>query len=133
MYLMMKQIVASVAVALGLLAGGCGDSKGLNPRELCVAVVESVCFQFYACLSEEERMGDGFPATEAECVTLLQDDFACELETEQTACFTGETYDGNVAESCANQIAALSCTQVREAETDLQAAAPSCARVCIAE
>jgi hypothetical protein len=133
MYLMTKQIVASAAVAFGLLVGGCGDSNGLNPREGCERLVEVLCHQIYSCFSDAERMADGFPATEASCVMLLQDDSECAQETDQNACPAGQTYHGNEAESCVNQIGALSCAQVRDSGTDLQAAAPSCGRVCTVE
>lgn len=133
MYLMTKQIVASVAVAFGLLVGGCGDSDGLNPREGCERLMEVLCDKLYTCLTEAELMADGYPASEAMCVTLLQGDAECAQETEQNACLPGQTYHGNEAESCVNQIGALSCPQVRDAETDLETAAPSCSQVCTVE
>lgn len=128
---MTKQILASVALAFGLL-GGCGGSDGLNPREGCERLMEVFCHQVYACFSPAEIMADQFPPTEAECVMMLQSEAECALETDANACAPGQRFHPDEAQSCVNQIDALSCAQVRGSE-DLEAAAPSCSKVCAVE
>jgi hypothetical protein len=130
MGLMTKQIVASVVLAIGLLGGGCGGSDGLNPREGCERLMEVLCHQIYACYTADEIMAEQFPPTEAACVMTLQNDAACAQETDANACAAGQTFHPDEAQSCVNQIDALSCAQVRSSGTDLETAAPSCSRVC---
>jgi hypothetical protein len=133
MYLMTKQIVASVVVAFALLGGaGCG-SDGLNPREGCEQLMVVLCHQIYTCFSPAEISDEGFPATEAACVMILQTDAQCAQETDENACSAGQSFNPEKAESCVNQIDALSCEQVRGTGTDLMVAAPSCAQVCAAD
>jgi hypothetical protein len=126
---MVKQLMG-VVVAIGLLGAGCGGSDGLTPREGCEQLVGALCGQLYECLTAAEIDDEGLPPTEAACTSMLQTVLGCASQTTENTCDAGQTYKPEKAEDCVGQIESLSCTQVRDSTTDIDALAPACEEVC---
>jgi hypothetical protein len=116
--------------ALVSLAGCPEMTDGLAPRQACESLAASLCERIYACLSPEELAAGNFPPNEAACVTSLEDDQGCRAQTIENACDGNERYHADRAGTCIDQIEGLSCSQLRSANFDIDAAAPACETVC---
>ncbi len=119
-----------LAVLVGLSAMGCGGSDSLAPAEACNEVASGLCDRFYACYTAAEISAAGLPATEADCVTMLESSFSCTQQTVANTCGSGGAYHGDQASECADQVHGLACSQVRDPNFDQNTAAPACSKVC---
>jgi hypothetical protein len=107
----------------------CGGGGGGSPRAACEDYAETYCAQVYACLTEAERGLLGLPATEAGCITQVETAAGCENQTEENACNANETYHGDKASQCVDQLGNLECAQLRDG-FDADVDAPACNEVC---
>lgn len=117
-------------VTLALHATGCPDDGegGYAPRAACEDLAAGVCERLYACLSAEEIAAGGLPATEEGCVAMLEADGSCDQLTLDNACDEGQVYSEDTALTCIDQVAAITCPDLRT--TDLEVLAPACEQVC---
>jgi hypothetical protein len=115
-----------VALILALAAAGCGSSDPLTPSASCEQTTSARCARYYACYTPDEISAAGLPATEADCVTMMEADEACAQETVASACSGNGTYHADEASMCVDQISALPCSQLH----DLNTAAPACGKIC---
>lgn len=133
---MKKQVAVGVVVVIGLLgAVGCGSDGGLSPREGCEQLNATVCERIYACYTADELAADGFPASEAACVTEQQQQSGCAQQTTANACTGSETYHADQAGDCVDQLGALSCSQFRDPQVllNFETVAPACSKVCVVD
>lgn len=115
------------AMMVGLSATGCGGgSNSLTPRESCEQAQSGLCERVYACFTPAQISEAGLPPTEAECVTGAESDKDCAHKTLANACVGSASYHGDQARLCADQVSALTCSQL----SDVDAATPACAKVC---
>jgi hypothetical protein len=121
---------ALALIALVTLAGCPKMEESIAPREACEGVGTSLCERLYACFSDAELAAAGFPSSEAACVTQFEDDQGCRAQTVENACDGNETYHGDHASVCLDQIEGLSCAQLRSSNLDVEKAAPACGTVC---
>lgn len=117
-------------VVMGMAVAGCGGSDSLSPREACDQLSASLCERFYACYTTAELSSSGFPATESACVTMLQSDAGCAQVTAANTCSANETFHGDQANTCVDQISGLECSRIRDSNFDLDTAAPACGKTC---
>jgi len=120
-------------IAFVVFMVGCGTSGGgdqLSPEQACNAASSALCERLYACYTPEELAAANFPASEAACETMLEASQGCTAETVQNACTGNATYSGEEAAKCSDQIAGLTCSQIRDPLFDEQTDAPACALVC---
>ncbi|TMQ23414.1 MAG: hypothetical protein E6J91_00055 [Deltaproteobacteria bacterium] len=121
---MLVRMIAGIMVMLGVSAAGCGGGDGgITPREACEDSQANLCERIYACYTPEELAGLGFPGNEAACVTMLQASQGCARQTAEN------TY-ADQANTCVAQITGLACSQVRDPNLSLNAAAPACGKIC---
>jgi len=118
---MKKWIVMLIALS------GCPKDE-IAPRQACEDTAAALCERIYACLSPSELASKGFPSTEAACVTRVEQEEGCAAQTKANVCEGNETYHGDKAELCADQIEGMSCSQLRAGEA--KTAAPACHEVC---
>ena len=123
----------SFVVLAALASAGCpGDGKGIAPSAACEEQQENLCERVYACFRADELSSAGFPASEAACVTRLVDARGCAHQTVANVCVGNAKYHPDQAALCAEQIAGLACSQVRD-DVELNDVAPACGRVCAVE
>jgi hypothetical protein len=125
----MRLNIIGTVIAVALSA--CSGSDGVSPREGCEQAAVELCGRFYTCFTAAELATAGYPASEAACVTMTQAQQGCAAQTVANACTGNETYHPSEAASCVDQIGGLSCSQVRDANLDINVAAPACAKVCV--
>lgn len=125
--MMRNTIVLGSVLAVSLAA--CG-SDGLAPRAACEQAAVELCGRFYTCFTAAELATAGYPTTEAACVTMTQAQQGCAAQTVANACTGNEKYHSSEAQTCADQIGGLACSQVRDANLVLEVAAPACGKVC---
>jgi hypothetical protein len=119
-------------VVLGLGSWGCGggDGGGITPRVACEDAQANLCERLYTCYTPAELDSLGFPSNEAACVTMLQAAEGCAGQTNENTCTGNERYHADQASECVDQINGLECSQVRDPDLVLNAAAPACGKVC---
>jgi len=115
-------------LCIGLLASACGGDK--SAKELCKDSASVGCSRAYECFTAEQLAALGFPATEAGCVTQVEEVRGCAAITNDTACVGNQTFHPDQAEKCIDQTAAASCAQIASGD---DSAAPACALVCVTE
>jgi hypothetical protein len=122
--------LCGVALIVALAAAGCGGSDPLTPSASCERTTSALCARYYACHTPDEISAAGLPATEADCVTMMESDDACAQETVASACSGNGTYHADLASMCIDQITALSCSQLPAQLHDVNTAAPACGKIC---
>ena len=129
---MTKTAVWISSLVFAVLAGCGGGGGSSSPKAACEDLSASLCERFYACYSAEELASAGFPASEHECVTMFSEQQGCSTITTANACDDsgGGSYDADAASDCLDQVAGLSCSEVRDPEASLETSAPACAEVC---
>lgn len=115
-----------------LLLTGCPD-PGVSPREGCERAAETECERLYACFTSAELATAGWPASQAACITKLEQDRGCAAATLDTACKGNGVYHADDAAECIDQIGGLACSQLRDPALDFTRVAPACGRVCRVE
>jgi hypothetical protein len=125
-------MIAGFMLVAGVATAGCGGSGagGITPRVACEDAQANLCERFYACYTPAELASIGFPSNEAACVTKFQSDEGCAAQTTENICTGNERYHADQANTCVDQIAGLACSQVRQPQLDLIAAAPACGKMC---
>lgn len=119
---------------LGAVATGCGGSgDGASPRVACEEIEANICERFYACFTAAELAAANFPADEAACVSQMQAQKGCANQTTANACVGNQHYHPDQAATCANQVAGLTCGQIRDQTSSLDAAAPACGKICVVD
>jgi hypothetical protein len=119
-------------LAIVLLLTGCPDN-GVSPREGCERGVEAECDRLYACFTSAELAAARWPASQAACITKLEQDRGCAAATLDTACKGNGVYHADTAAECVDQIGGLACSQLRDPNLDLTLDAPACSQVCRVE
>jgi hypothetical protein len=119
-------------LVIALLLTGCPDN-GVSPREGCERGANVECERLYACFTSAELAAAGWSASEAACITKLQQDRGCAAATLDTACKGNGVYHADTAAECVDEIGGLECSQLRDPTLDLELAAPACGRVCRVE
>ena len=128
---MLVRMIAGIMVMLGVSAAGCGGGDGgITPREACEDSQANLCERIYACYTPEELAGLGFPGNEAACVTMLQASQGCARQSAENTCTGNARYHADQANTCVAQITGLACSQVRDPNLSLNAAAPACGKIC---
>ena len=125
-------IRTSLAFAFVMLAA-CGTSNGGGgdtPEQACNATASALCERLYACYTPEELATANYPASEAACETMLEASQGCSAMTEQNACTGNAVYSSSEAAKCSDQIAGLTCSQIRDPFFDENTDAPACTLVC---
>ena len=102
---------------------------GKDAAGACLAD-EALCERIYACYTADELAQAGWPAEESACVVQLEDQDGCTEKTTANACVGNATYHGDQGSTCVTQISNLECSQVRDPNLDINAAAPACGKVC---
>ena len=121
-------------IMLGAVATGCGGSSdGASPRVACEEIEANICERFYACFTPAELAAANFPADEAACVSQMQAMKGCANQTTANACVGNQHYHPDQAATCANQVAGLTCGQIRDQTSSLDAAAPACGKICVVD
>jgi hypothetical protein len=124
-------IALSLATTLMFALTACGGGGGgLSPREACDDSQAALCERLYTCYTAEELAAAGFPSSEAACTTMLQQSEGCAAQTTDNTCDGNASYHADQADDCVDQLAGLSCNQIRDENTDINVAAPACGRVC---
>lgn len=118
--------LCGVALMLELAAVGCGGSDRLSPSDECRQTTVALCERYYACYTPDEIAAKGLPATQDDCVAMMESDAGCAQETEASTCTGNGTYHDDQARLCVQQISGLACTELQELNT----AAPACAQIC---
>lgn len=124
---MLRRMMMACLVAAAACGGGGG---GVSPQAACEDAQANLCERLYTCYTPQELASLGFPDSEAACVTMLQASEGCARQTQDNACTGNERYHADKADACVDQVAGLSCSQVRDPDLDLDAAAPACGKVC---
>jgi hypothetical protein len=127
---MLRQMMLGCVVWLAAGACGGGSGGGGSPQAACEDAQASLCERLYTCYTDAELGALGFPSSEAACVTMLQGSEGCARQTQDNACTGNERYHADQADACVDQIAGLTCGQLRDEELDLDKAAPACGKVC---
>jgi hypothetical protein len=128
---MLGRMITGFMLAMGVAATGCGGpGGGISPRVACEDMQANLCERFYECYTPAALAAAGFPANEAACVTRFQADEGCAAQTEQNVCDGNERYHAAQADMCVDQIAEISCSQLRDTNFDLRAVLPACGKVC---
>lgn len=127
---MLRRMMMGCVAAIAAAACGGSGGGGVSPRVACEDAQAGVCERLYTCYTDAELAAFGFPSSEAACVTMLQASEGCERQTAENSCKGNERYHADQADACIDQIAGLSCNQVRDQELDLDKAAPACGKVC---
>ncbi|MFT3696127.1 MAG: hypothetical protein QM831_23515 [Kofleriaceae bacterium] len=125
------KLVSAVLLVSGLVAYGCGGSS-TSPSEACNQVQETTCAKLYSCFTAAQLQQAGYPATEAACVTMSEQDQGCAAETEANACSgagANAVYHGENVQGCIDQLNNLTCTDLMGSNVD--AKAPKCDEICI--
>jgi hypothetical protein len=128
--------MAGFMMLIGAAVAGCGGGgagSGISPRQACEESQANLCERFYACYTAAELAAIGFPSSEAACVTQLQASEGCANQTASNTCTGNERYHADKANECVDQITGLACSQVRDPDLDIKAAAPACAKVCVVD
>ena len=126
----MKGLKLVSAVGL-VLMGACGGSS-TSPVEACNQVNESICVQIYKCYTAAEIAAAGYPANEAACVTMSEQNAGCAAKTEANTCTGGnQQYHGENVAGCIDQLDNLTCAEVMSSTTNLETAAPKCNDICL--
>jgi hypothetical protein len=126
---MKSSIFVILIAACSSTDGGSSSAPPATPAQACVDVASALCGRFYACLSPAERTASHLPATEADCVAMVEARQHCSTLTAANACTTG-SYDDAAAAACSDGTQALSCAEVRVPGFTLNAAVASCGEVC---
>lgn len=129
---MVRRLLGFV-IAVGLGACGGGSGSGISPRQTCEDSQANLCERLYTCYTADELAAIGMPSSEAACISMLQDSEGCSAQTTKNACTGNETFHASAADQCVDQIAGLSCSQVRDPALDIAVAAPACAKVCVVD
>ncbi|MGE0871552.1 MAG: hypothetical protein AB7P03_23535 [Kofleriaceae bacterium] len=109
---------------------GCGGSGGgMSPRELCEDLMTTACSRSYDCYSSEELSTMMFPATEQECAMATIEERMCSAQTRETLC-GDKKFRADKAAACLDELASLSCPQVRDPDLNAAQATPSCTQIC---
>jgi hypothetical protein len=127
---MLVRMMAGVLLVMGVAAAGCGGSGGITPRQACEESQANLCERIYACYTPAELATLGFPANEPACETMLQAAQGCSAQTADNTCTGNARYHADQASTCVDQITGLACSQVRDPNLSLNAAAPACGKIC---
>lgn len=123
--------IAGFMMLIGVAVVGCGGGgDSASPRMACEDIEANVCERFYACFTPAELSAANFPGDEAACVSQMQAMKGCSNQTTSNACVGNEHYHPDQAAACANQISGLTCGQIRDQTSNLDAAAPACSKIC---
>jgi hypothetical protein len=125
---------SSIGVTMLLLVVACASNPGASstassPSQICQDVASSLCERMYTCHTAAELKTLGFPAAEADCVTMVETRKSCATLTPANACTAG-TYQPDQAASCSDEVASLTCSQIRVPAFNVNLAAPACAAIC---
>lgn len=128
------RMIAGFMMLVGVAATGCpGGSDGASPRVACEDIEANVCERLYACFTPTELAAANLPPDEAACVSQKQVMKGCANQTPANACVGNQHYHPDQAATCANQISGLTCGQIRDQASNLDAAAPACDKICVVD
>ena len=131
--MLIRSIVFASVLACATACGG-GPSAD-TPRQYCENFSSALCQQVYACFTADEIAASGLPPEESACITTSDANRGCEAQTDANACTGGnETFDGIAAARCVDDVAGLTCAEVRALllQGVVPSDAPECAQVCVA-
>jgi hypothetical protein len=119
----------------GVAAVGCGGGggDGSSPRVACEDIEANVCERLYACFTPAELQAANYPPDEAACVSQRQVMKGCANQTTANACVGNEHYHPDQAATCAHQVSGLTCGQIRDDASSIDAAAPACSKICVVD
>lgn len=129
---MLVRTMAGLIMMAGVAIAGCGGGagEGLSPRAACENTEVALCERIYDCYTVAELAANGFPDSEAACVTRLQAAEGCAAQTVENTCKGNAHYQPDQASICIDQVENLECSQVRDDNLTLISVAPACGKLC---